>query len=302
MQPPEKPTTTTARKPRDDFEPTPNILIKRDFYNLARNRRWINEQGADAVIILQVVWIESSGDRRLKLHKDEVKYLPFPFPYTETEIHDVLESAVAVGLLERDGDYYYNSTNSEHSEAFQAKRRNYREGWEKRNGKHKESSMDSSKNHDEQSINLIQHSILNTQTSKDLRSKEWCDFTVSEIRELVEKFPPFPLDETGASLIRWVQFQDNKFNKQTTFQQLEALLMSYSGREKELSRDINASIAAGYRKVYPEAKANSPNSNGFHKKTNFERNMEILKASNERYGNKQITSSTSSNLPKLPVK
>ena len=76
------------------------------------------------------------------------------------------------------------------------------------------------------------------------------------------KFPAFPLDSTGAALIRYIQFQDNKFKKHVSMQQLEALLMSYSGREKDLAEDINQSIAAGYRSVYPKAKANLPKTNG----------------------------------------
>ena len=137
-----------------------------------------------------------------------------------------------------------------------------------------------------------------------IRSNKNCavDFSATELRELVAKFPAFPEPNTGVALIDWCEFQDREFKKHIGIQHIEAQLMSYSGREKDLARDIHASIAAGYRKVYPEAKANSPNPNGHHKKTNFERNMDILKASNERYGNKQTIGGIGSNLPKLPIK
>lgn len=48
----------------------PSILLNEDFYDKPRNRLWIKKHGADAIIILQAVWIASSKEKGCKIRKD----------------------------------------------------------------------------------------------------------------------------------------------------------------------------------------------------------------------------------------
>lgn len=87
----------------------PAILLNADFYTKPRNIRWIKENGAEAVLILQAVWIASSQERDFKIKKEEASAIAFLCQYSEEKIQQVLESAVKLGLLEADEEYYFNS-------------------------------------------------------------------------------------------------------------------------------------------------------------------------------------------------
>jgi hypothetical protein len=103
----------------------PAILLSHDFFQRPRNRLWIIEHGAEAVVILQCVWIASSQERGCKLPIREVAGLSFPIPITPERVAQILESAVKVGLLESDGENYYNSRIVADSNRFEAKQSNY---------------------------------------------------------------------------------------------------------------------------------------------------------------------------------
>lgn len=110
----------------------PSILLNHDFYNKPRNRLWIAENGAEAVIILQTVWLASSQERECKIKEEEALVLPYPLPFSIDKIKSVLVSAVSVGLLDYDDGHYFNSQIVADQQQFQVKRENYRKGKEKR--------------------------------------------------------------------------------------------------------------------------------------------------------------------------
>ena len=110
----------------------PNILLSRDFFTKGRNRKWIKEHGAEAVIILQAVWIASSQENDCRLDKREVSSLAYPLPFEDEKIIEVCESAIDVGLLEADSTHYFNSQIVKDYQKFQVKQANYSKGREKR--------------------------------------------------------------------------------------------------------------------------------------------------------------------------
>ena len=120
----------------------PSIMLGKDFYKKARNRKWIQDNGAEAVIVLQEVWIASSQEKDCKIRKDECPYLSFPLPITPEKIKTILESAVVVGLLDEKGDFYFNSQIVEDYKNFEKKQHNYKEARKKRDLISSESSED----------------------------------------------------------------------------------------------------------------------------------------------------------------
>lgn len=120
----------------------PSIMIGIDFYKKARNRKWIQDNGGEAVIVLQEVWIASSQEKDCKIRKDECAYLPFPLPIAPDKIKTILESAVAVGLLDEKGDFYFNSQIVEDHKNFERKQHNYKEARKKREDLPPETSED----------------------------------------------------------------------------------------------------------------------------------------------------------------
>jgi len=110
----------------------PSIFLGHDFYTKPRNRKWIADHGAEAVIILQTIWLASSQERNCKIEKSAVHFLPFPIPFTKEKIDEVLTSAVEVGLLDESGDFFFNSQIVNDDKSFKVKRENYRKGRQKR--------------------------------------------------------------------------------------------------------------------------------------------------------------------------
>lgn len=110
----------------------PSIMIGVDFYRKARNRKWIQDNGAEAVIVLQEVWIASSQERDCKIRKEECPYLPFPIPVSPEKVISILESAVTVGLLDADGEFFFNSQIVADHLNFAQKQFNYKEARKKR--------------------------------------------------------------------------------------------------------------------------------------------------------------------------
>ena len=102
----------------------PAIMINSDFYNKPRNRVWISEQGAEAVIVLQALWLASSQEKNGKFRKSEIVGLSLPFPLEKNRLESVLNSAVEVGLLEQDEQHFFNSQILKDKKSFEEKRKN----------------------------------------------------------------------------------------------------------------------------------------------------------------------------------
>ncbi len=110
----------------------PAILLNDDFYSKGRNIRWIKENGAEAVLILQCVWIASGKEGDFKISKEDVIHIPFLSTYPNEKIYQVLEAAVLVGLLNGDATHYWNSQVIENTKNYLHKQNNYSEAARKR--------------------------------------------------------------------------------------------------------------------------------------------------------------------------
>ncbi len=110
----------------------PSILLTNDFYTKPRNRKWMYDEGAEAVVILQCVWLASSQERDCKILKDEVMAIAFPIQINEERVFEILESAVRVGLLESDSTHYWNSQIVQDSDNFKKKQLRYKEAAQER--------------------------------------------------------------------------------------------------------------------------------------------------------------------------
>lgn len=119
-------------------------MINSDLYNKPRNRVWIAEQGAEAMIIVQAVWLACSQERNGKLTKKEIAGVPLPFPVEKTRIESILNSAIQVGLLEEDAEHFFNSQILKDKKSFEEKRKNYSDA-RKKVKKSKELSNEDSK-------------------------------------------------------------------------------------------------------------------------------------------------------------
>ena len=117
----------------------PAILLNADFYTKPRNRKWLAENGAEAVIILQAFWIASSQESNCKIRKADVAWLSLPIQMEPSTIIYILESAVLAGLLDEDTDHFFNSQIVKDSTSFTTKRENYKKGRQKRDGVNPES-------------------------------------------------------------------------------------------------------------------------------------------------------------------
>lgn len=133
----------------------PAILLNHDFFTKGRTRKWIKEHGAEAVIVLQIVWIASSQEKNCLLKREEVFELPYPVSVEKSRIVEILDSAVSVGLLEANPDFYYNSQILNDSKSFEKKRKNYKEGYKKRKRIHDESTLNPLRIERESSLNYI---------------------------------------------------------------------------------------------------------------------------------------------------
>lgn len=139
----------------------PPILLNLNFFTKGRNVRWIDKHGDSAPIILQAVWIESSQEKNGKIDKEDAYSIPFLRRYERIKIIEVLESAVEVGLLESDGNYYFNSQIVNNLKSFKSKQNNYKKGHEKRKRNQDEIKMISSQNQDEIKVNYNEYIYTN---------------------------------------------------------------------------------------------------------------------------------------------
>lgn len=111
----------------------PAILLNSDFYSKPRNIIWIQENGAEGVVVLQQTWLLISQEKNCKIKKKEVINFPFCLKISKKKIEKILNSAVEVGLLELEDDHYFNSQITEKYNEFEKKREIYRQNASKRN-------------------------------------------------------------------------------------------------------------------------------------------------------------------------
>jgi hypothetical protein len=161
----------------------PAILIKSDFFLKPRNRKWLAEQGAEALVVLLAFWAASSQEKNCKLKKSEILFVNFPIQVSDERVFEILGSAVAVGLLEEDEENFFNSQIVKDNESFLAKSENYSKGHQKRGRNQDKTTEDSSSIQDKSKINssqiqdesIINHSVYvyDSDSDSDLAYKKW---------------------------------------------------------------------------------------------------------------------------------
>ena len=162
-------TQTDNNSNAERVQKLPAILLKPDLYSKGRNVRWMDENGYEAMPILQCVWIASSQERNCKILKKDAYAIPFLKSFPKEKVVQVLESAVEIGLLEGDENYYWNSQIVADHESFQTKHRNYKKGYQKRQQNHDESTLNPSKIHGESSVDYIDTDIDYESDTEDLK-------------------------------------------------------------------------------------------------------------------------------------
>lgn len=119
------PGNKTNRKSKKIKKNLPNLMLPCDFFARGRNRRFVQQTGADGFVILTVIWIASAQEHNGKLAKDEIYYLTYPLIYKTDTINDVIKYALECGLLQEDEHYYFNTDIQEDKEHFNIKQGNY---------------------------------------------------------------------------------------------------------------------------------------------------------------------------------
>lgn len=150
----------------------PAILLNIDFYSKPRNRKWIADNGPEAVLILQAFWIASSQESNCKIRKDEVSFLTFPINLKPEKIISILESAVKVGLLEQDSDNYFNSQIVNDHKSFKIKRDNYKKGRQKRDEILPESSENPARIQPESTLDYTDTELDTESETEDLKKEQ----------------------------------------------------------------------------------------------------------------------------------
>jgi hypothetical protein len=219
----------------------PSILLKIDFYSKGRNIRWIKEHGAEAVLILQAVWIASSQEKDCKILKEDAYNIPFLLTFENEKIRKVLASALEVGLLEGDQNYFWNSQVVKDAKKFQAKHNNYSKASKKREeAKQKQNPSrilaESEQNHIDTDTEY--------NTDNDLNNKK----ENSQPLELPD-YPP----KIGKAINRW-EHHRQKIGRPLDQQALDSLLMLYMHKIDELPDDIDHSISNGWKTLNAKPK------------------------------------------------
>lgn len=118
------------------------ILLKNDFFSTIRHKKWIKEQGGDALAILLSFWIESSKQPNYRVKEDELGLLDLhlkPEPSAE-RIKQVLDSAIEPKLINFDDGFYFNAQIEENQEAYKTKCGNISKGRNNSEKKKRQSS------------------------------------------------------------------------------------------------------------------------------------------------------------------
>ena len=217
----------------------PSILLNVDFYSKGRNIGWIKKHGPEAVLILQAVWLASSQESGLKIHKPDAFNIPFLMMFPHSKIVEVLESALEVGLLEGDENYYWNSQVISDSTNYKSKFSNYSKAAKareeaKRNQDQAKPEQDSTKILPESDQNHLVMSC-NVMSCNDL------DHNKLEIA-----LPEFKDQRITNSLGRWQQHRQ-KIGKPFDQESLNAILRLYQHKPSELADDIDHSISNGWK-------------------------------------------------------
>lgn len=234
-------TTTKALSKSDKI---PSIMIGRDFYTKPRNRKWIAEYGAEAVLVLQTLWIACSQETSGKIRKDEAGMIAFPIQMKEEKIISILESAVKVGLLDEDFEHYFNSQILNDQESYTVKRQNYRTGRQKRERNKRESSEDSAR--------ILPESCENHIECEYEYESEYEDLKKEDTRKPVPLPATLDTPEHRQALDRWQKYL-RKHHKRLDRMQLDTLVLNWANRPPgELIAAINQSIERDYRKLVYE--------------------------------------------------
>lgn len=237
----------------------PAIFLNQDFFNKPRNRQWIMEHGAQALIVLQMVWLASSQEKECKIKKETCVFISYPFMLTREDVLRILESAVEVGLLESEDDYYYNSQIREDYENFQKKHNNYKKAREERERNKEESSEDSGRIQGE-STNNSSRIVLNTDidTEADIKIKK--EKPKPEVLVFPEKLDNEPCRNAWNS---WLEHKKSRGERYKSVQSQQQKLKEWAEKPEEFIEAINFSMGNNWAGIFPKREEkqqiNAPN-------------------------------------------
>lgn len=229
----------------------PSILLNKDFYKKARNRKWILENGAEAILVLQEVWIASSQEKDCKIRKDECPYLPFPLPIPPEKVAAILESAVTVGLLDQDGDYYFNSQVVEDQANFEHKQQNYKEARKKRESIHPETTENPPRIHPESTHDSPRIIVKSEYEQRTVNSE--LEGGAGET-DWERAFPKLSTTECRQSVANWRSHLRTNHKRHLEEMALHSLLGRYSNDPLGFVADIAWSIENGWKSVNSKPK------------------------------------------------
>ncbi len=204
------------------------------------------EHGAQALIVLQMVWLASSQEKECKIKKETCVFISYPFMLTRDQILEILESAVQVGLLESDGEYYYNSQIREDYENFQKKHNNYKKAREERERNKEESSEDSGRIQDE-STNNSSRIVLNTDidTEADIKIKK--EKPKPEVLVFPEKLDNEPCRNAWNS---WLEHKKSRGERYKSVQSQQQKLKEWAEAPDEFIAAINFSMGNNWAGIF----------------------------------------------------
>jgi hypothetical protein len=241
-------------------ERLPSVRIDCDFYSKPRNRKWVQQHGADGIIILQMIWLAAAGG---KLRKDEVSVLPYPLIYSEEKICTVIEAAIHSGLLEEDEDHYFNSKDQKDLERLTEKRDGYRKGWAKRKN-HDETILKPERNQDKPSLvykEQEQEPGTGTRNPEDL-----------DLKKQLARLSP----ELQAEIPKWIEHRAAK-KKPLGFSEIDAILMDAGRDPGGLLRSMRTSRRNGHMTLYAVSEATEQRQSKNGKAAHYDAVIELVR-------------------------
>lgn len=263
-----------------------HVLLDVDFFDKPKARALLFKFGPLAQLYLIKLYAALSRATNAIISQDAALGIAWELRI-ESGALEILDFCISEEMLER----VEGGISSARVAEDQEKLANARERWRKSKGVHEDSTENPRGTGVEgaRKCELLNTEDLNTE---DLKSKKE---TVSFENVVIPD--TFDRVATVEAVTRWAEYVESRFKKRFYDTHFQALLARYATKPGELVPDIHHSISSDWANIRSAPKDDPPKS--FQRKTNFERNMEILGKSNERHRNQQNPSSPIRLLPKL---
>lgn len=259
--------TTTAQQSKKRVQ-LKHVLLDVDFYDKPKIRALSFKHKKISAGWLSHCYMQMSRASDAVVDRDCLEALAVEWGIPNFD--EVLQYCIANKLIHQSGSGYSNTRVEEDQEACAEKR--------------EESLKRAARFRDRQRsvTNALRTRTPDTDTVTDtvtvVSSKEGGAGETTADPFEIPQASDFADSRAASALERWGEYTTKTHKKPWGQIQADALMMGYQGRVSDLIRDINGSMAAGWRTVRDcsQAKPNAPNSP---KETSFERNMRILRES-----------------------